>query len=320
MTSGCCEVTPADGLAGRLLHPARRVALADLPAQWFHSIVEVRCRGGRALADDPKFAGAVRGAWGAQLKAAASPEAIAGEACRWQPPCALDVFFRSQGPITPALEIPKPYVLALRADGADLVVRLTLFGFATDWTEAAAEALVRGCREVFFRGRGLEVVDRRYWSGDGIAADDVPAALVLAFETPLEIRLRDAAGHAAESPFALATMVATLGNRISGLARWQDAAVDGDFQALKEHAATLQVQVLDHPPEHWRRFSHRQGQWIPMAGRRPVVLIEGRLAELMPLLAIGETCHAGSHASLGLGRYALLVPQELVKPVTLRSL
>lgn len=309
MTSGWCEVTPAEGLAGRLLHPARRIALADLPAQWFYSIVEVRCRGSRPLAVDPKFAGAVRGAWGAQLKVAASPEAIAGEACRWQPPCALDVFFRSQGRITPALEIPKPYVLALHADGADLLVRLTLFGFATDWTEAAAEALVRGCRKVFFRGRRLDVVDRRYWSEDGIAADDVPAALVLAFETPLEIRLRDAAGQANGSPFALSTLVATLGNRISGLARWQDAAVDGDFRALKQQAAALRVQVLDHPPARWRRFSHRQGQWIPMAGRQPVALIEGKLTDLMPLLAIGETCHGGSHASLGLGRYALLLPQ-----------
>ena len=308
-----------DGLAGRLLHPARRVALADLPAQWFHNIVEVRCRGGRSLTGDPKFAGAVRGAWGAQLKAAASLEAIAGEACRWQPPCSLDVFFRTQGRITPALEIPKPYVLALRADGADLLVRLTVFGFATDWTEAAAEALVRGCREVFFRGRRLEVVDRRYWSEDGIAADDVPAALVLAFETPLEIRLKDAAGRADGDVFDLGTLVATLGNRISGLARWQDAAVDGDFRALKEQAAALRVQGLDHPPARWRRFSRRQGQWIPMAGRRLVVLIEGRLTELMPLLVIGEICHAGSHASLGLGRYALLVPHEFVSPVGLRS-
>jgi hypothetical protein len=46
-----------------------------------------------------------------------------------------------------------------------------------------------------------------------------------------------------------------------------------------------------------------------MGGRRLVVLIEGDLAPLMPLLAIGETCHAGSHASLGLGRYTLLAPR-----------
>lgn len=310
MTSGCCEVTPAEGgLSGRLLSPARRIALADLPAQWFHSMIEVRCRGGRPLAADPKFAGAVRGAWGAQLKATASAEAIAGDACRWQPPCALDVFFRTQDWITPALEIPKPYVPALLAEGADLLVRLTLFGFATDWTEAAAEALVRGCRELSWRGRRLEVTDRRYWSEDGIAVCDAPATVVLAFETPLEIRSKNTAGLADRKPFDLTTLVATLGNRVSGLARWQDAAVDADFRALKEQAAALRVQVLEQPPARWRRISRRQGQWIPMAGRQPVGLIEGRLADLMPLLAIGETCHAGSHASLGLGRYALLLPQ-----------
>ncbi|MBK8175228.1 MAG: hypothetical protein IPK66_08200 [Rhodospirillales bacterium] len=304
----------ADGLAGRLLSPARRVALTDLPEQWFHSIVVVRCRGARSVVDVPQFAGKLRGAWGEQLKATASAEAIAGGACGWQPPCALDVFFRTQGRITPALEIPKPYVLALLADGADLLVRLTLFGFATDWTETAAEALVRGCRTASCRGRLLEVIDRRYWSEESIPTAEAPAALVLAFETPLEIRLkhpaeRDRTDQTNESSFNLATLIATLGNRVSGLARWQDASVDSDFRALKDQAAALDVQVLDHLPDRWKRFSRRQGQWIPMAGRRLVVMIEGGLAPLMPLLAIGEICHAGSHTSLGLGRYALLVPR-----------
>jgi CRISPR/Cas system endoribonuclease Cas6 (RAMP superfamily) len=46
-----------------------------------------------------------------------------------------------------------------------------------------------------------------------------------------------------------------------------------------------------------------------MGGRRQVVLLEGRLGPLMPLLAIGESCHAGSHTSLGLGRYRLHLPE-----------
>lgn len=161
---------------------------------------------------------------------------------------------------------------------------------------------------------GIEKDVRRYWSEELIPTAEAPAALVLAFDAPLEIRLKQAVDRDSsdrmDGPLILATLVATLGNRVSGLARWQDAAVDGDFRALKDHAAALAVQVLDHLPDPWKRSSRRQGQWIPMGGRRLVVLIEGELAPLMPLLAIGETTHAGSHAGLGLGRYALVVPRS----------
>lgn len=295
------------GLSQRLLQPARTVALTELPAEWFHSIVEVRCRGAAAWGADAQAAGKLRGTWGGQLKASASREAVAGEPCPWQPACAFDVFFRTQGWMTPGLEIPKPYALALLRDGQDLIVRLTLFGFASDWTEEATDALVRACRAV--PGR-LEVIDRRYWSEEALAEAAASESLVLAFETPLEIRHKEGArADAAGSSFTLKSLVATLANRVSGLARWQDAALVTDFRALTEQAVVLPVQVLDHLPDRWRRFSRRQGQWIPMGGRRLVVLIEGDLAPLMPLLAIGETCHAGSHASLGLGRYTMLVPR-----------
>jgi hypothetical protein len=327
------------GLAARLLAPAHRVTLEDLPGVWFHTVATVRCHGAGPLAREPRFTGKLRGAWGEQLKAAASAEAIAGGPCPWQPPCALDVLFRPQARITPALEVPKPYVLAAMAEGGDLVVRLTLFGLATEWTEAAVEALVRACRTLVQRNRTLEVVGRRFWSEEQIAVPEPVDALVLAFETPLEIRERrrqepqDEAGEARDEAakrgegggkdvdirgdgndmggeaFDFPRFVATLGNRVSGLARWQDAGLDGDFRALKNQAAAVAVQVQPRREQRWTRFSGRQERWIPMGGRRPVVLLEGRLGPLLPLLALGETCHAGSHASLGLGRYRLLVPE-----------
>ncbi len=43
-----------------------------------------------------------------------------------------------------------------------------------------------------------------------------------------------------------------------------------------------------------------------MCGQQIVLLIEGDLSPLLPLLAIGETTRAGSHAALGQGRYVLL--------------
>lgn len=314
-------------LGARLLAPQQRVSLDVLPSLWFHTLVVVRCRGGRALSGQPKVIGKLRGAFGEQLKASASAEALAGRPCPWRPPCALDVLFRPQARITPALEVPKPYVLATLADGEDLVVRLTLFGLATEWTEAAVEALVRACRTLDYRGRQIEVIDREFWSEERVAAPTAAAAAVLAFETPLDIRerrrndgheLASVRGETAErawegdgeAAFDFVRFIATLGNRVSGLARWQDVAVDGDFRALKEQAAAVAVQVQPQPVQRWVRFSGRQERSIPMGGRLQVVLLEGGLGPLLPLLAIGETCHAGSHATLGLGRYRISLPRE----------
>lgn len=56
----------------------------------------------------------------------------------------------------------------------------------------------------------------------------------------------------------------------------------------------------------WRRYSSGRGQWIPVAGRMPVVRIARPSPELLALLAIGATTHVGSHAALGLGRYVLV--------------
>jgi hypothetical protein len=295
------------------------MALDQLPAEWFHSVIVLRCRGMQALADDPAVPGKLRGAWGRQLHLAASAEAQAGQPCPWRPACAYDVFFRTQGHVTPALEIPKPYVFGLFGDGADLVVRLTLFGFATDWTEAAAEALIRACRDKLSLGRLLDVTDRAFWSEEGVAVGEAVSALLLAFETPLNIRRKEApkvgrqiaAGHGQpeDGDIGFETLATSLANRVSGLARWQDAAVDADFRRLKELARGCRTQVADRVPEGWRRFSRPQQQWIKMSGRRRLMLIEGALGPFMPLLAIGETTHVGSHVSLGMGRYALLTPR-----------
>jgi hypothetical protein len=42
-----------------------------------------------------------------------------------------------------------------------------------------------------------------------------------------------------------------------------------------------------------------------MAGERPRLYLEGDLAPFAALLALGETCHVGENAALGLGRYTL---------------
>jgi hypothetical protein len=80
-------------IARRLIEPARRLSLEALARDWFTLAVA----GYGALAHDLDLLRPLRDGIGAVLLEGASPEAIAGAPCLWQPPCALDILFREQG-------------------------------------------------------------------------------------------------------------------------------------------------------------------------------------------------------------------------------
>lgn len=291
-------------LQARLGDPAERVPLADLPDRWFRQRVELLVAGHAAAVDDPALTGRLRGAWGRALMAGASAEALAGGPCPWDPPCALDPLFRDQGAITARLSVPKPYVLSARAYGADLLVALTLFGFACDWVEAAADALVAGLRHGAPPplGRPAVPLGRRIVTEEAVPVPDADAGpAVLVFHTP--VAFRSGAELTAPNP---RTLISGLGNRVSGLARWLDTGVEADWRALAEHADTLHADVSGLRLAAWSRRSARQeGRAIPLGGWHGRMILSGDLDPVLPLLALGATCHAGSHAALGLGAYTL---------------
>jgi len=304
MTYTCSESAgDRSPLMVRLLEPADTVPLSALPAGWFHQRVEVLVADRAAAAADPALTGRLRGAWGRALMRGASDPALAGRPCRWEPPCAFDPLFREQGRITTRLSIPRPYVLAARPMGGDLLVVLTVFGFACDWIEAAADALVAGLRhgEPAPLGGPATLLGRRLVTADTVtvpAAETGPA--LLTFHTP--VAFRD--GNDLRFP-GLRTLVSSLGNRVSGLARWQDTAVATDWKTIAEHAETLTLEG-DLTERRWQRRSNRQdGRAIPLGGWLGRLVIGGDLAPILPLLALGTTCHAGSHTTLGLGACTL---------------
>ena len=300
-------MTAGQGVAERLLQPARTVGVEDLAAGWFTGRVRLLVEGFSAPVPPIQLAGRVRGALGAALQAGASTEARAGRACPWLPPSALDILFRTQGRITPALEVPKPYVIAVERDGPALAVELALIGFASDWLEEVAAALVHAWRELIPDAKGSRIVDRTFTVTEAVAVPAPADTVVLAFASPLELRWRD--GPPASAQEALTSLLTSLGNRVTSLARWQDAAVDADWRALKQRASGLEVACLATVEEAWTRRSSRQQRRIPMQGDRPVLRLEGDLAPFLPWLAIGATTHVGSHAALGMGRYRLLVEE-----------
>jgi hypothetical protein len=297
-------MTAEQGVAERLMRPARTLVVEDLAAGWFTGRVRLLVEDFAAPVSPIQLAGRVRGALGAALRASASAEARAGRACPWLPPSALDVLFRTQGRITPALEVPKPYVIAVERDGPALVVELALIGFASDWLEEVAAALVHAWRELIPDAKGSRIVDRTLGVTDAAPIPAPTSVVVLAFESPLELRWRDGPPKSAQA--AVTSLLTSLGNRVTSLARWQDAAIEADWRALKQQASGLEVACLATVEEAWSRRSSRQQRRIPMQGDRPVLRLKGDLAPFLPWLAIGETTHVGSHAALGMGRYRLL--------------
>ena len=291
-------------VTARLARPLRQLTVEALAGEWFMGHARLTIEGAPARPTS-QLAGRVRGALGAVLQASASAEALAGRPCPWRPPSALDLLFRSQGRITPALEIPKPVVLALRREDRLLHVELGLVGFASECLEEVAAALVHAWRHRIPEVRGSRIVDRVIGSTEGVAVPAGAQAVLMVFESPLELRWRD--GGPASAAAALWGLLASLGNRVSGLARWQDAEILADWPGLRARAAGLDLACLANDSERWQRRSFRQGRTIPMRGDRPVLRLAGDLQPFLPWLALGAVTHVGSHAALGMGRYRLLI-------------
>lgn len=303
---------PVDGdgeIRRRLLAPERAVSLAELAAIWSRHTIEVRLKGLGRLVADPALAGKVRGAFGTALMAGASAEAIDGEPCSFDPPSAFEVLFRKQGRLTPGLDLPGPWVLGIDAKRNDLVVSLSLFGFAIEWSPAAAEALTRALRDLVAwppvigkKAPVVEIVARRATTDVGHDVIRPQGSVEIALLSPLVLTGRDVRSQ----PESLIT---GLGTRISGLARWHDVAIDDsvDWAALKSDAASLTYDITDAAPVRWNRGSNRQGRVIPMSGLMGRLTITGEISpDIALLLTLGATCAAGADTAMGCGRYRVV--------------
>lgn len=293
-------------LAQRLANPARLLSLAELAEAWFMARIAVRIEGMAGLAHNLDLLRRVRGGIGRVLCEGASPEAIARQPCPWRPPCALDVLFREQGRVG-AHGIPKPFVLAAEPKDGDLVLSLTLFGFASDWSAAAAHALLatvqhridwRALRPELFVPR-LRIAEAVIRAIEGVRVPPWREVAELEFVTPMNAEGDDPL----ERP---ATIVARLARRVQGLAQWHDAAIAADWAALgavwgglSYDTASLRVERV------WRRSGTQARSYEPPAVRG-MLRITGVPPELWPLLAIGQQAHIGKGASEGFGRFFLV--------------
>lgn len=309
---GAAEVAASEVAEGeirrRLLSPTEQITLPELAERWFASKIELVIAGYGKLAADPGLPGRLRGALGTALAAGASAESLAGAPCPFDPPCAFEALFRKQGRMMAGLDLPSPWVIGALPRRGDLVVTLSLFGFANDWAPAAAEALTRtvtelvdwkGCTTLFLPK--LAITRRSIRAAQGVRPTERDR-VVLDLVSPVTLT-----GHSPlERPASLITGLAA---RISGLARWHDVAVDvcTDWKALKERARGLEYSFEDIETVRWTRGSRRQDRAIPMSGTLGCLMIAGDLGQdIAALIALGATCHMGADVALGCGRYRIV--------------
>jgi hypothetical protein len=220
------------------------------------------------------------------------------------------VLFGHHGKIAGGLEIPKPYVVAARSKGSDLLAEVVLFGFAGDWADTVADALARGLRLGLNDGdadkahyRPLEVVTRTISGQTGLdpIMGGTGAILMITMETPLSIRK----GNIVKVP-DFGDLVSSLTARIEGLARWHDAALFADWPTLIHEGRTLRRHdVARLPPVFWRRGSTRQNRTFQVGGSGGQWLVDTPSPELLALLTLGQTTGAGGRTTLGLGRFRI---------------
>ncbi|MCF6344389.1 MAG: hypothetical protein L3J15_06945 [Devosiaceae bacterium] len=295
-------------LQQRVDEPARFIGLEELAATWFSQTIEIKIFGYGELLNNKDLLPFIRRAWGSELVRGASSEAINEAPCPWTPPCALDVFFREQMRYGKH-GIPKPYVFAADKKEQNLVVKLNIFGFANDWLPVAVELLVQTLRErvswgKLARGEFLpkfEITQLRTSTIEGFDVVDTPDMVEISFITPL-----DSAGNSdlIDEPHSF---IGRLARRIDGLARWQDAKLEADWFALSEQWKGLKYWSEELTSDYTKRWSHRQNANLVNDAVSGKLMIAGNLAPILPLLIIGQNCHAGRGAVTGQGRYNIIL-------------
>lgn len=295
-------------IGARLRAPTDILSLGEFVSALRMAEVTIRVEELASLVSDPALPGRIRGAFGEVLMEGASENALQGAPCDFDPPSAFEVLFRKQGRMTPGTDFPSPWLLGLDPYRGDLIVRLTLFGMATDWAPAAAEALASALRRVDWSGGDgrfvprWRIVARRYGQRTlpELITDDTSLITSFVLETLSPVVLSNGGAH--ERP---ASLFSTLSQRVEGLARWQEASVETDWREIAGRLHQLDWQWSDTERIEWTRGSRRQDRSLRMQGLTGRLTISGspeELATLEPVFRLAGQIHIGADVAFGCGR------------------
>jgi hypothetical protein len=280
-----------------------------------------------------------RGGFGYALKKAACATGEARcETCLLYRSCAYPYIFETPPPPGAAkmrryTSVPHPFVFDHGAlpDGEahGCLLEFSLFGAANRHLPIIVYALVSaGAAEQGIAGNRLrlERLEREAGLGsdawvavvlpEGLAGLGVPGlaeppvprtALELRIETPL--RLKRDGRHVGPERFRFADLFGNLLRRISMLTYFHtETPLETDFRGLSEAARAVPCEFELEWKEQ-RRYSHRQGEVMRLGGVVGRIALQpdgSDLAPFWPYLWLGQWTHAGTGATMGLGRYRIV--------------
>ena len=85
------------------------------------------------------------------------------------------------------------------------------------------------------------------------------------------------------------------------------AAMELDYRALIERAATIETLSSQLSWWDWERYSNRQKTKMKLGGFAGEIEYSGEaIADFLPLIAAGEILHIGAGTGFGLGKYGVV--------------
>jgi hypothetical protein len=291
-------------MAAELADPPLRFAPDTLAALFDMEVVTVVGARPKGLQDFPELAVRVRGAFGRVLHGFGPP--ILDRHDPAARPRAWDILFESMEAPGGRGAIAKPLVVRADVIGDRVVATVGLVGSAGFWRPDAAAALV-GALENGVAGwedgrirLPIPCLEARH---DRVVGFLAPAYGVrearLTLRTPL--RLRSGGSLVSVGPSFLIAIV----NRVARLAPWLHARLEVDWNMMHARARDIDVATDDLLAYRWSRGTRRSQTRLPMIGYLGRLVLRGPLDPFVPFLQIAAVANAGSHASLGLGRFDL---------------
>lgn len=155
-------------------------------------------------------------------------------------------------------------------------------------------------RPIFSPGEALEAL-----AAQVPELPPVPATCTLEIETPL--RVKREGRHVGPGDFTFADLFGNLLRRISMLTYFHtETPLETDFRALMDSARQVSARCELQWREHGR-YSKRQQAAMQLGGVTGRIQIDSTdLGPFWPYLWLGQFTHAGSGATMGLGRYRIL--------------
>lgn len=300
-------------LDSRLIGGRAATCVHDYTAAWSHDEIEVRLAGMADFADCPSLLNKTRGALGCVLLASASEAVRDRRPCNWTRPCAAEVFFGARPLVRVGdhdSEIAKPFVLAAEAVGADLAIRLRVFGLARDWSGTVAEALVAALRDevrwhLLARDLARPAPCVTVIEGVRLATliglpppTAAPATAEIAFRTPISAARGDPGRDAG-------LLSAAMARRLALMAPWHQVSAAAIHPALVAALAFVERATPVRRQDHEQKSTLAGHRYLNRTSAPARLALAGPSVATVTALRMSELTHVGRGASLGLGSFVL---------------